>query len=244
VDVVIPTVAEELVALAAVEAELREAGIVTWVPSPEAVTRCTDKLAFWHALAAAGVAAPATALGGQPAPPGPWVVKPRDGRGSRHVHLAETVEELDFYVARTPSPIVQTRIHGREFTADVLVDRDGTLAGGAARWRVETKAGISTKGTTFALAEVADACEGATGAVGLTGVANVQGFVTEDGDVVVVEINPRFSGALALSLHAGADLVGQYVRGARGLPIERDRLVAEPGVCMTRHFDEVFYRCA
>ena len=42
----------------------------------------------------------------------------------------------------------------------MLVDRDGELAGAVPRWRVETKAGISVKGETFAAPDlVADVAE-------------------------------------------------------------------------------------
>jgi carbamoyl-phosphate synthase large subunit len=56
----------------------------------------------------------------------------------------------------------------------------------------------------------------------------------------VHEVNPRFSGGLPLSLHAGADLVEEYLRGILGLPMRPARLVARPGVTMMRHYSEVF----
>jgi carbamoyl-phosphate synthase large subunit len=53
-------------------------------------------------------------------------------------------------------------------------------------------------------------------------------------------VNPRFSGGLPLSLHAGADLVGEYLRAIMGRDPRADRLVARPGVTMVRYFDEVY----
>ena len=73
------------------------------------------------------------------------------------------------------------------------------------------------------------ACEGA---------ANLQGFVTDDGDVAVIEVNPRFSGGLPLSLAAGADLVGEFVRGTLGEQI-RPRTAAVPA---RRHDDPPLLR--
>ena len=77
-------------------------------------------------------------------------------------------------------------------------------------------------------------------AVGLIGPANVQGFVTDDGAVVIHEVNPRFSGGLPLSLAAGADLVEEYLRAIMGAAVRPERLVGRPGVLMLRHFCEVF----
>jgi len=76
--------------------------------------------------------------------------------------------------------------------------------------------------------------------VGLIGPANVQGFVAEDGGVAVHEINPRFSGGLPLTLAAGCDVVEEYLRDIMGLSVRPERLVARPGVSMSRYFCEVF----
>jgi carbamoyl-phosphate synthase large subunit len=135
---------------------------------------------------------------------------------------------------------VQTQIKGREFTCDVLMDPSGGMAGGVARWRLETKAGISTKGETFDNPEVLHLSGQVLKAVGLIGPANVQGFVTDEGCVVIHEVNPRFSGGLPLSLAAGADLVEEYLRAIMGSAIRPERLVGRPGVLMLRHFCEVF----
>jgi carbamoyl-phosphate synthase large subunit len=238
--VLVSTVAEEMQALARGDGQLAAAGLRTWLPAPEVVQTCIDKWSFAVATRRAGISAPATALGGAEGVPGPWIVKPRFGRGSRDVHAVDCVDELEWALRRVPEPIVQTRLSGREFTVDCLVGRDGTLAGAVPRWRLETKAGISTRGATFTSEAVVDGVRSLLTAVGLRGPANVQGFVDAAGAVSFVEINPRFSGGLPLSLAAGADLVGEYLRGIRGLPIQPARLTYREGVRMVRYFEEVF----
>jgi carbamoyl-phosphate synthase large subunit len=76
--------------------------------------------------------------------------------------------------------------------------------------------------------------------VGIVGPAGAQGFVTDAGDVVIIEINPRFTGGLPLSLHAGADLVGEYLRAILGQPMRPERLVGRAGVMMRRYYEEAF----
>lgn len=238
----IATVAEEIGALGgpAGQTVLARAGVRTWLPEPAPVAACIDKWRFAEVMAAAGVPAPATALGAAPTSAGPWIVKPRFGRGSRDVHVAETAGDLDRILPLVPRPIVQKMLGGREFTVDALVDREGRLAGAVPRWRLETKAGISTKGVTFADPDLVEAVGQVLAAVGMTGPANVQGFVSGRGQVAFVEVNPRFSGGLPLSLAAGCDLVGEYLRGIVGLPLRPDHLAFRPGVTMLRHFSEVF----
>jgi carbamoyl-phosphate synthase large subunit len=234
------TVAEEMAELARAEHEIRDAGAAIWIPSATALAACLDKWRFVQVMQQAGVRVPPTSLEKVDRVPGPWIVKPRFGRGSRDVYAADDSRDLAWALRRVDQPIVQTRITGREFTVDALVDPYGTMVGAVPRWRLETKAGISTKGRTFRDDVVVGRTEMVLAAVGLTGPANVQGFVDDTGVVTFIEVNPRFSGGLPLSIAAGADLVGEYLRGVLGMPIRPERLTYRSGVTMIRHFSEVF----
>ena len=93
--VLLSTVAEELVALACHRGLLADAGLAVWLPDPCAVQRCTDKWAFHRALVLGRVPVPATGLGTAEGIDGPWIVKPRFGRGSRDVYAVDRPGELD-----------------------------------------------------------------------------------------------------------------------------------------------------
>ena len=242
VDALISTVAEELPALAAGVGRLSDAGVRTWLPTVESVDLCCDKAAFAARLTDAGVAHPPTTndVARVGSVPGPWIVKPRWGRGSRGVRAVEDAGQVVEALEADTDMIVQTRLAGREFTADALVSRDGQLLTVVPRWREETKAGISVKGTTFDSEQVTTLVADALEAVRLTGPANVQGFVAEDGVVTVVEINPRFSGGLPLTLAAGADVVAAYLAGIREPDEEPPMLWFTPGVRMSRYFAETY----
>jgi carbamoyl-phosphate synthase large subunit len=242
VDALISTVAEELPALTDEMDRLTGAGVATWLPDLAAVDLCCDKAAFAGRMVAAGVAHPATASSPWELArvPGPWIVKPRRGRGSRGLQLLDTREAVAAAVNGDPDAIAQTRLTGREFTADTLVDRDGNVLTVVPRWREETKAGISVKGSTFDSEAVTDMVARALGAVGLTGPGNVQGFVAADGAVTVVEINPRFSGGLPLTLAAGADVVATYLTGIRDPHAPLPHLYFTPGIRMSRYFAEAY----
>lgn len=234
------TLAEEMVSLSDASARFTADGLAHWLPSPTAVTSCIDKWQFALRVRHSGDPAPATGLGSHEGIPGPWIVKPRFGRGSRDVFAVDEPDDVEWALRHVPDPIVQTRLTGREFTVDVLVGRDGDVAGAVPRWRLETKAGISTKGETFSSESLAGEVARLMSSLGLTGPANVQGFVSAEGETNFVEVNPRFSGGLPLSLAAGADLVGEYLRGLMGEPIRPDRLGFKPRVTMVRHFEEIF----
>ncbi|GIF14235.1 ATP-grasp domain-containing protein [Actinoplanes teichomyceticus] len=235
------TVAEEYAALTPLTGALAGLGVRTWLP--EHADLCLDKVAFATTLHAAGVPHPVTAWTAEGARrvPGPWVVKPARGRGSRDVVLVDDPGELAHALATVPGAIVQTRLSGREFTADALVDRDGTMVACVPRWREETRGGISVRGTTFASPAVTEVVAATLRAVRHTGPANVQGFVADTGEVTIVEVNPRFSGGLPLTLAAGADVVNTYVRGILEPEAKLPSLGFRDGLRMTRHFAEVFY---
>ncbi len=243
-DALISTVAEELPALAAGADRLAAAGIATWLPQPDAVELCCDKALFAGRMALARVAHPPTAdgLGQLAGVPGPWIVKPRTGRGSRGVRALDDSRAVASALARDPGLIAQTRLGGREFTADALVARDGRLLTVVPRWRVETRAGISVKGSTFDSEAVTSVVADALDAVGLTGPANVQGFVDDAGTATVVEINPRFSGGLPLTLAAGADVVSAYLAGIRDPHAHLPLLWFTAGVRMSRYLAETYSR--
>jgi carbamoylphosphate synthase large subunit len=234
------TVAEEYRALSGAKDYLLEAGLRTLMPSLAAVELCIDKWAFFTHLDGDAFPVPATGLASAEGVAGPWIVKPRFGRGSRDVMLCTTRTQLASALRQVPDPIVQTELAGTEFTCDTLVDNTGAIVAIAPRWRTETRGGISVKGTTFEDPEVTNVVSLALKSVGLIGPANVQGFVTEDGGVAVHEINPRFSGGLPLTLAAGCDVVEEYLRDIMGLAVRPERLVARPGVTMSRFFCEVF----
>ena len=240
VQALICTVAEEYQSLAKAADYLAEAGVRTLMPPLSAVELCVDKWAFAAHIRDSGLPGPATGLGSAAGVPGPWIVKPRFGRGSRDVVTCQTRSQLAAALRQVPDPLVQTQLTGREFTADVLVDMTGAVVCVAPRWRTETRGGISTKGSTFEDDEVTNVVSLVVKSVDLVGPANVQGFVAEDGGVAVHEVNPRFSGGLPLTLAAGADVVEEYLRGVMGLPLRPERLVTRPGVSMMRYFCEVF----
>lgn len=247
------TVAEEYAALTPLAGRLAELGCRTWLPEPAAAETCLDKAAFAAALHAAGVPHPPTVRTAREAGllGGPWVVKPARGRGSRDVIMVDHPVDLDHAFAAVPDAIAQPRLTGLEFTADALVGRDGTLLTCVPRWRDETRGGISVRGTTFDSAAVTAVVAATLRAVGHTGPANVQGFVADPAvladdpeapvRVTVVEVNPRFSGGLPLTLAAGADVVGTYLNGILDPSTDLPLLTFRPGVRMARHFAEVYY---
>jgi carbamoyl-phosphate synthase large subunit len=231
---IVSTVDEELPLLATQPPAIAAAGVATWLPGLAAVRMCLDKWAFAQAVAAAGVPHPPTNLGRADGVPGPWIVKPRFGRDSSDLYTVDDAAELSSAIAHTPNAIVQTRLEGLEFTIDALVDHGGVLAAAVPRWR------LGAEDRTFEDPKLVWQAQRIVTALQLEGAVSISGFMlASSGLYCFTQVKPRFSDGLSLSLAAGADLVGEYVRGMVGLPLRRERLVHRPGVTLERVADEV-----
>jgi carbamoyl-phosphate synthase large subunit len=164
--------------------------------------------------------------------PYPVVVKPkRGGGGSADVYVAQDEAELRLFaghVLRNGSEAIVQEYVGhaeQEFTVGVLHYPDGSLGGSIAlrrdlssvlstRLRVANRTGRAelgpslvvssgfTQGEIDAFPEVRAAAERIAAAIGSTGPLNVQGRLVGS-ELVVFEINPRFSGTEAMRAMAG-----------------------------------------
>ena len=240
VDAIVCTVAEEMPFIGDASEALQTSGTSVWLPPGPAVSICNDKQRFAALLRNNGVATPATCTGIDTLVPGPWIIKPRNGRGSRDVFAAETIDDVTYALRRVPDPIIQTRIDGREFTVDVLVERGGEIAALSPRWRLATKGGISTSGVTFQHPAVTQLVHDTMRTLSYEGIACLQGFLDDSGAATCIEVNPRFGGGVSLSIAAGADFATEFVRATLGSRVRSNRLQATVGVRMSRYFDEVF----
>ena len=172
--------------------------------------------------------------------PYPVFLKPAvDGRSSIDCYKVSTAQDLEMYLNQVPSAMVQEFVSAPEFTADVLADWDSHVLGIVVRERIETKGGVSYKGVTVDDPLMTEEVTRLVHALGITGPANIQAF-RRGTEVLFNEINPRFSGALALSLAAGMNSPLLLVKLALGMPVSDVLGRTRVGVTMLRYWTEVF----
>ena len=154
------------------------------------------------------------------APAFPLFIKPRRGRGSVGAHAVRTPKELEFFSGYVSDAVVQAYLDGPEFTIDMLCDFSGQPLSIVPRRRDVIRAGVSDRGRTVndpALIQVARRC---AAALPFAGAVNIQCRLV-NGQPVIFEINPRFSGGIPLTIHAGADFPRMLVdltAGVRVMP--------------------------
>ncbi|QCB94135.1 ATP-grasp domain-containing protein [Cellulomonas shaoxiangyii] len=240
VDVLFPTVDVELPRLAAVRDELAAAGTLLASPSLATIETCLDKLAL--AAACRGtVRVPRTELLGTPQALGGWqfpvIVKPRRGAGSRGVRTVRSATELDAVHAEEDL-LVQELLPGDEYSVDVLAAPDGHVVAAVPRARMRVDSGVAVAGVTLHDDELVETASAVARAVGLTSVANVQLKRDADGAPALLEVNPRFPGAMPLTIASGVDMPSLVLDAVLGRPVP-DR-VAHRAIANVRYLEDVF----
>jgi carbamoyl-phosphate synthase large subunit len=222
VGLVVPTIDDELEALASAAPRFADADIRLAVSSVETIAICNDKHATSGTLTARGIAAATSFLPGElPSEPRfPLFIKPRFGRGSVAAFPVRNPRELAFFLEYVPEPVVEPYLDGPEFTIDMLCDFSGRLLSVVPRERIVIRAGVTDCGRTIHDPRLIDLAASCASALAFVGPVNIQCRMVEERPVVF-EINPRFSGGIPLTIAAGADFPRMLVEltlGARVAP--------------------------
>jgi carbamoyl-phosphate synthase large subunit len=171
----------------------------------------------------------------------PLIIKPNTGSSSVGVYLVKNRTELNFFANYVEDAIIQELISGEEYTIDVLVDFQGQVISAVPRLRIETRAGEISKGRTVKnpalIAAAKYVVESLPGAVGCI---TVQCFLQPDGEIVFIEINPRFGGGYPLSYRAGADFPLWLLQLCTGKYPQVAIDQWEDGLSMLRYDDAIF----
>ncbi len=233
IDVVLPVIDDEIAALSAKRHRFRD-GVLA-IGSTSSVDACLDKWVL-HERVRDVLPVPVTRLGSRvddEGPTGTCVVKPRRGSAAKGVRvLRQPPRSLGDDV------VVQEHLPGDEVSVDVFVNADGQAIAAVPRMRLSTELGVSSCGCTFRDPLLEQLALDAMATVGLRGVANVQFRFDADGDARLLEINPRVSGGMALTVAAGANLPLLAVREALGERV--DDPVEFRELAMVRYREEVF----
>ncbi|HEY2556855.1 MAG TPA: ATP-grasp domain-containing protein [Diaminobutyricibacter sp.] len=208
IDVLFSTVDVELPGLAARRDDLLAAGTRLAAPSLETLAVCLDKYLLAERCSAS-VTVPTTRLLNGEGRDHDWsfpvIVKPRSGAGSRGVRLVEDRAALEA-LGDDESNIIQEHLPGDEFSVDVLAGLDGSVIAAVPRSRERVDSGVSIAGRTVRRAELSDTAAAVARAIGLSGVANVQLRYSSSGVPALLEVNPRFPGAMPLTIASGVDM--------------------------------------
>jgi carbamoyl-phosphate synthase large subunit len=243
IDLLVPLIVEsEFLPLDDARPRFDSIGCRLVLPAREIAIRTGDKLEFARFLSEIGVPGPQT----QPYSPAieierfPVYLKPRRGSGSVGTSRIESLHSLHEAARGRSDLIVQEALDGAEFTVDCFATEPGRVVAAVPRERIAIKAGVSVKGRTYHHPLIERIASTVVEKSGLAGPANVQGFLRDDGGFSIVEMNPRFSGTLALTTAAGINFASLLLDTIERKPVPDLRGAHEDGVVMMRYWSEVF----
>jgi carbamoyl-phosphate synthase large subunit len=210
VKLLVPTVDLDLKLLARNKPRFAAMGCCVLVSTPGVVDICQDKRKTYSFLIKNGFDTPVTmsvrAALSKKKLNWPCFLKPWDGYASRGNATVSNRKELLFFAKRIPNCIVQEFIRGTEHTCDVYVDFSLKVRCVVPRKRIEVRAGEVSKGQVVKHPAIMREAARLVETLGAgPGVITLQLFLTGDGKVKFIEINPRFGGGVPLSIKAGAN---------------------------------------
>ena len=210
VKLLVPTVDLDLKLLAQNKPKFAAMGCRVLVSTPEVVDICQDKRKTYSFLINNGFDTPVTmsvrAALSKKKLNWPCFLKPWDGYASRGNAAVNNRKELLFFTKRIPNCIVQEFIKGTEHTCDVYVDFSLKVRCVVPRKRIEVRAGEVSKSQAVKHPAIMSEAARLVEKLGAgPGVITLQLFLTGDGKVKFIEINPRFGGGVPLSIKAGAN---------------------------------------
>jgi carbamoyl-phosphate synthase large subunit len=244
IDLLIPLIDTELHLLSLHEQRFRDRGVTVLISSAPVNEICHGKKKTGLFFQTIGVKTPRVyQLDEVKDRDFPVIIKPNKGSASVGVYQIKNRAELNFFANYVEDPIVQELISGEEYTIDALVNFQGKAISIVPRLRLETRAGEISKGTTVKnpalIAAAKYVVESLPGAIGCI---TVQCFLQPDGEIIFIEINPRFGGGYPLAYRAGADFPLWLLQLCAGKQPQVEIDGWEDGLSMLRYDDAIFVK--
>jgi len=235
----IPTVDSELLPIALAQAEFEKRGIKIALCDIETLKLCRDKYALITKLRD-HVPVPETVLLTSKTSAQirkfPLFVKPRISAGSHGAVIIKRKSDLS-NLPKDGSLMLQEFLPGTEYSVDAYVRANGVILAVVPRERLKTDSGIAVAARTVHLPEVIDVATRVLKNTQVRYVANIQLKRSSDGVLKLLEINPRFPGALPLTAKAGIDLPKLLVAEVSGKSLP-DHLLPFKEVAVVRYLTE------
>jgi len=237
VDALLLSPESEVIAVSRQKDRFVEAGCLPLCPEYETVERCVDKVETAQAFESLDIPTPTLYHDAQDTEY-PCIVKPRYGRGSSGVNVAENPEELSVYVDQLEEPLIQEYIEGEEYTVDVLTDEGGEVLSAVPRQRIAVDSGKSVTGMTVTDEEIREYSREIASSWKLYGPSCIQCIRSSEG-IHFIEVNNRFGGGAVLSMHADGELLPNLLSMVDGIPT-MPTSEYKTNLVMLRNYEQMF----
>jgi len=209
-----------------------------WSPTAACAADFYDKRVAQRRFIEAGIPVPAPYDAGDPRYP--LIAKPVHGSASKGISVLHDAADMRALANPGNYVIEEYIVGGREFTVDCYVSREGRLLCVSPRERLEVVGGEVSRTCTVDRPDIVELSTRAIRGLGLTGAVTIQWIQGADGDLRLMEINPRLGGGAVCTVCAGVDIPEMILSDALGLRFS-GQTSPEHGVIITRYFDEVVF---
>ncbi|UCD29686.1 MAG: ATP-grasp domain-containing protein [Planctomycetota bacterium] len=245
IDLLIPLIDTELSQLARARDRFLRLRCGAIISSSGVVKICQDKLLTYDLLSRHQIDTPKTWTYQQIMKRRrhnfPYFLKPRKGSASKGNFVLRNQADLKALAPRVPEAIIQEFVPGIEHTLDVYTGLDGQPKSVVPRKRLEVRGGEVTRAMTVNHPGIIETgVRVARALVECVGVITIQLFLTPDGRIRVIEINPRFGGGVPLAIHAGADFPKWLLSEWLGRRPRIKKVNFRDGVMMLRYHQSFF----
>ena len=184
--------------------QLEDIGAQAIVSDRDKLEICRDKMLTFQTLGKRFVL-PFTTTDADKIDGFPVLAKPRFGKGSRGIVKIDDESDLKYILSKRDDLVFQEYLPGTEYTVDVLSDLNGKPLMAVPRIRMQTRAGISTKGRVLKDASLEIDCMKIAENIGIRGPCCMQMKESGDGRLKLIEVNPRMGGGTIFTTLAGAN---------------------------------------
>jgi carbamoyl-phosphate synthase large subunit len=215
--------------------QLEELGATPIISDTRSLDTCIDKMQTYKSLSGQFVL-PFTTTDPSKVNEFPVIAKPRCGKGSRNIFKVDDEHDLTYVASKFKDMIFQEYLPGPEYTVDVLSDLRTNPLMAVARSRLETKAGISSKGKVVHNQHMEEVCMKIAQAIGIRGPCCIQMKESKNNGFKLVEVNPRLGGGTLFTTLAGANFPAMLIDMLEGKPVKIPQVLE---ITVIRYFEEI-----
>lgn len=219
IDIIIPTRDGELMQLAELRRELTALNVLLPLPDKHNLEVCLDKRKFHEFCTANNF--PVLPLVDPDHPDSfPLFVRAINTANGKVAYEVPDLKVWEMLGLDRTHYICQPVSTDNEYSCDVILDLDGKPLQSVVRHRQRLVNGESWRSEIVSIPALEEMTMKLCGKLGLKGHNLVQAFQADDGEIHLIEVNPRFGGCSNLSVAGGLDSPRRIIQMAQGKTTE------------------------
>lgn len=243
VEVLMPSSGYDIYPYSKYRRQLEEMGAKAVVSDLESLETCYDRVLTFRSLSEKfSCILPLTTTDPYEIKEFPIFAKPRREKGGHYAARIDDQNDLNYFISKFKNEnkrgdiIFQEYLPGTEYTIDVLCDLEKNPLIAVPRIRLETTAGISTRGQVMRNPEIEQTCMNIAEHIGIRGPCCIQMKESSEGTMKVTEINPRMGGGTIFAALAGANFPDMILKMVEGKAVAIPKISE---ITVVRYFEEI-----